>query len=120
MIVGRATKRLPGIRFEAQAPPLSETLPRMDIAVFVGFAASGPLHTPVAIESAAQFAAIFGDDAPLAWDERRGAMLQAHLAPTVRAFFRNGGRRCWVVRVARQRAGDRNPLDRARANYFPI
>ena len=32
----------------------------MDIAVFVGFAASGPLQIPVAIESEAQFAAIFG------------------------------------------------------------
>jgi hypothetical protein len=120
MIVGRATTRLPGIRFEAQAPPLAEALPRMDIAFFVGFAASGPLHTPVAVESAAQFAATFGDDAPLAWDERRGATLQAHLAPAVRAFFRNGGQRCWVVRVARQRASGSNPLDRARANYFPI
>ena len=120
MILGRATKRLPGIRFEAQAPPLAETLPRMDIAFFVGFAASGPMSAPVAVESAAQFAAIFGADAPLAWDERRGVTLRAYLAPAVRAFFRNGGRRCWVTRVARQRAGDSNPLDRARANYFPI
>src|SRR5262250_1212704 len=113
MILGRATKRLPGIRFEAQAPPLAETLPRMDIAFFVGFAASGPMSAPVAVESAALFAAIFGADAPLAWDERRGVTLRAYLAPAVRAFFRNGGRRCWVTRVARQRAGDSNPLDRA-------
>jgi hypothetical protein len=120
MIPGLATKRLPGVRFEAQAPPLAETLPRMDIAFFAGFAASGPLHTPVAVESAAQFEAIFGDDAPLAWDGRRGATLRAYLAPAVRAFFRNGGRRCWVMRVARQKAGDGSPLDRARANYFPI
>lgn len=120
MTIGRATKRLPGIRFEAQAPPLAETLPRMDIAFFAGFAASGPLHTPVAVESAAQFEAIFGDDAPLAWDARRGVTLRAYLAPAVRAFFRNGGRRCWVTRVARQTAGGGNALDRARANYFPI
>jgi hypothetical protein len=48
----RAVRRLPGIRFEASAPPLDEVLPRMDIAAFVGFAASGPVHLPVAVESA--------------------------------------------------------------------
>src|ERR1700752_5168841 len=58
----RAPRRLPGFRFETQAPPLPEVLPRMDIAVFVGFAASGPLQTPVAVESEPQFAAIFGDE----------------------------------------------------------
>jgi len=41
--------RLPGFKFETLAPPLAEVLPRMDIAVFVGFAASGPLEIPVAI-----------------------------------------------------------------------
>ena len=60
----RAPRRLPGFRFETQAPPLPEVLPRMDVAVFVGFAASGPLQTPVAVESEPQFTAIFGDDAP--------------------------------------------------------
>ena len=58
-------KRLPGFSFETQAPVLPEVLPRMDIAVFVGFAASGPLQVPVAIEYENQFKAIFGDDAPL-------------------------------------------------------
>lgn len=100
MTVARTTRRLPGFRFEAQTPPLDEALPRMDVAVFVGFAASGPLHLPVAVEDAAQFAALFGADAPLAWDARRGETVYAHLGPAVRAFFRNGGRRCWVVRVA--------------------
>ena len=42
--------RLPGVRFEAPPPPLAEVLPRMDVAVFVGFAASGPLHRPVVVE----------------------------------------------------------------------
>lgn len=117
---GRATKRLPGVRFEAQSPALPEVLPRMDIAVFVGFAASGPLHIPVALESASQFTAIFGGDTSLAWDKRQGEMLQAYLAPAVRAFFRNGGRRCWVVRVARDKVTSDNPLNRARSNFFPI
>ena len=85
------SRRLPGFRFEVRSPQLSEVLPRMDVAVFVGFAASGPLHTPVAIEDIGQFAAIFGADAPLVWDPQRGEQVDAHLAPAVRAFFRNGG-----------------------------
>jgi hypothetical protein len=101
---------LPGFRFEAQPPPLAEALPRMDVALFVGFAESGPLDRPVALEDAAQFASIFGGDVPLAWDAQRGETVHAYLAPAVRAFFRNGGRRCWVVRVA-------GP---ARSNKFPI
>jgi hypothetical protein len=92
----------------------------MDIAVFVGFAASGPLQTPVAVESEPQFTAIFGDDAPLAWDLVRGEEIHAHLGPAVRAFFRNGGQRCWIIRVARQTANISQPLNRARYNYFPI
>lgn len=102
-------RRLPGVRFEVSQPAM-DALPPMDVAVFVGFAASGPLHTPVAVQDAAQFAAIFGDDAPLAWDQERGEMIYAYLAPAVRAFFRNGGRRCWIVRVARE----------AQPSYVPI
>jgi hypothetical protein len=92
----------------------------MDIAVFVGFAASGPLQTPVALESEAQFEALFGGDAPLGWDVERGEQVYAYLAPAVRSFFRNGGQRCWVIRVARRDAADLRGLNRARYNYFPI
>ena len=75
--------------------------------------------------SSAQFEEIFGEDAPLAWDTKRGKQAYAYLAPAVRAFFRNGGVRCWVIRVARrnQLARDvvnRREFDRARTNYFPI
>ena len=107
-----ARARLPGFKFETQAPPLDEILPRMDIAAFVGFAASGPLQLPVAIESEAQFTAIFGEDVALAWDVVRGEQVSSYLGPAVRSFFRNGGRRCWVIRAARQRpkpANDLNP-----------
>lgn len=83
----------------------------MDVAAFVGFAASGPLHHPVLVEDVAHFQALFGEDLPLALDEARGEVVHAHLGPTVRAFFRNGGRRCWVVRVA---SGS------ARYNRFPL
>lgn len=104
-------RRLPGFRFEVQSPPLTDVLPRMDVAAFVGFAASGPLHRPVPVESAAQFEMLFGADAPLVWDEARGEPVFAYLAPAVRAFFRNGGRRAWIIRVA---GGE------AQTNHFPL
>jgi hypothetical protein len=65
----------------------------------------------VALEDPAQFAAIFGEAAPLAWDADGGGPLRARLAPAVQAFFANGGRRCWVVRVAGEDAAD---------NFFPL
>ena len=83
----------------------------MDVPVFVGFAASGPLHQPVVVEDVAEFGNVFGERLALAWDAQRGEQSYAHLAPAVRAFFRNGGRRCWVIRVA---------SERARANRFVI
>jgi hypothetical protein len=120
-----STRRLPGFSFEVKAPPLAEVLPRMDVAIFVGFAASGPLEIPVAVESTAQFQAIFGVDAPLAWDAKRGTQLYSYLAPTVRAFFRNGGVRCWIVRVARHAIAAADVVNDlkhncARTNYFPV
>ena len=98
------SRRLPGIEFVAVPPALPEALPRMDIAVFVGFASTGPLHIPVAVESTAEYTNVFGADAPLAWDVSKGERMRAHLGPSVRAFFSNGGRRCWVIRVARSEA----------------
>ena len=103
-------RRLPGIRFETAAPPPVDVLPRMDVPVFVGFTASGPLQVPVAVADPAHFTAIFGADAPLAWDAEQGEVVYAYLAPAVRAFFRNNGQRCWVLRVAGS----------AQSNYFPI
>ncbi len=94
------TARLPGIRFETVRPRRPGVLPRMDIAIFIGFAVSGPLHVPVPVEDYAAFEAIFGGDLPLAWDAARGETVFACLVPAVRDFFRNGGRRCWAVRVA--------------------
>ncbi len=109
MIAARQ-RQLPGFRFETQSAAPTDILPRMDVAVFVGFAASGPLHRPVRLEDVAEFTSIFGDDAPLAWDVERGDLVYAYLAPAVRAFFRNGGQSCWVIRVARG----------AINNHFPI
>src|SRR5262245_40408054 len=93
-------RRLAGFRFDAVPPALGEKLPRMDIGVLVGFASAGPLDVPVVLEEPAQFHRVFGEDLPLAWDAVRGRTVYAHLGPAVRAFFRNGGRRCWVIRVA--------------------
>lgn len=115
-------RRLAGFRFEVAPPPLPDVLPRMDVAVFVGFAASGPLHRPVVVEDPTQFAQIFGPDLLLAWDPLRGESIYAHLASAVRAFFRNGGRRCWVVRVAATPPSDGTPAppSPAVANRFPV
>jgi hypothetical protein len=92
--------RLPGITFETRTPPVSSPLPRMDIAGFVGFAASGPINVPVAVEEPARFHDIFGEDLALARDDRTRQTVYAELPAAVRAFFRNGGERCWIVRVA--------------------
>jgi len=72
----------------------------MDVAAFVGFASAGPVGVPVAVDDEVRFRELFGPDLPLAWDRKRGEMTYAHLAPAVREFFRNGGRRCWIVRAA--------------------
>jgi hypothetical protein len=76
----------------------------MDVALFAGFAASGPVHVPVPVEDAAQFTAIFGADLALAREPGGSGTRYAYLAPAVRAFFRNGGKRCWIVRLAGQAA----------------
>jgi phage tail sheath protein FI len=82
--------RAPGVyyqRLDAVRPTSAGV--RTDIAAFAGLAPRGPIATPVAVESWRQFEAHFG-----------GFLAGAHLPCTVRAFFENGGRRCWVVRVA--------------------
>lgn len=102
--------RLPGVYFQVDPPPVADALPRMDIAAFVGFAASGPLDTPVPIEDIRRFRDIFGADVALAWDEEAGEVSRSCLGPAVEAFFRNGGRRCWVVRVAGVGVTNRFPV----------
>ena len=62
---------------------------RTDIAGFVGIAERGPLHLAVPVESYRQFQAWFGD-----------TIDNGYLAYCARAFFENGGRRLWGVRVA--------------------
>jgi hypothetical protein len=118
--INQKIRRLPGFRFEAQAASRARVLPRMDIALFIGFASSGPIGIPVVLESAEQFNTIFGRDLPLVWNKEKGETVHAYLAPSVRAFFRNGGSRCWVIRTARTKPSEEKPLNRACRNFFPL
>jgi phage tail sheath protein FI len=79
----------PGVYYERVDAGPGITAVRTDIAGFVGIAPRGPLDTPVPVQSFRQFLSYFG--------EFSGS---GYLAYTVRGFFENGGRRCWVVRVA--------------------
>lgn len=79
----------PGVYFEFRDPAPAVRGLRTDIAGFVGIAESGPLHQPVRIESWRQFLARFGP-----------FVSYGYLAYAVKGFFENGGRTCYVVRVA--------------------
>jgi hypothetical protein len=92
--------RLPGIYFETVAPPPPALLPRMDIAAFAGFLPSGPIGVPFMVEDLDRFQEIFGTDQELAWDPVNKQMLLAQTPIAVRTFFRNGGQRCWILRLA--------------------
>jgi hypothetical protein len=85
----------PGVYFEAaDANPGGIAALRTDVAGFVGIAERGPLHLAAPVESYRQFAAWFG-----------GPIETGYLAYSARAFFENGGRRLWAVRVASDLAG---------------
>lgn len=96
--------RLPGISIEPVLSERAPALPRMDIALFAGFAARGPCNIAIAVDSVASYEACFGGDVPLARDRESRETLYANLPAAVRGFFANGGRRCWVVRLARTEA----------------
>jgi len=90
-----------GVRILDDPSPSGDGMPVMDVPVFVGFAARGPLHRPVALDSAAAYAAVFGGGLDLVQaGSDPSERLVAHLPPAVHAFFAGGGRRCHVIRVA--------------------
>lgn len=95
--------RLPGVTFLPSLRPAAPVLPPLDVAAFVGFAQRGPLDTPVPLDDYADYRAIFGGELMLA-RERNGDTLSAHMPAAVAAFFSNGGRRCYVVRIAGEQA----------------
>ena len=74
---------------EVKPPPAV----RMDVAGFVGQAERGPLNYPQALTSWGQFRDFFGDFTGY-----------SYLAYSVFGYFRNGGERCYVVRVAHEGA----------------
>ncbi|MCO6434997.1 hypothetical protein, partial [Nitrosomonas nitrosa] len=113
--------RLPGVYFLPAHRIGTQQLPPLDVVAFVGFAERGPLHLPVLIEDMDSFEAIFGGDFALAKEmdspgitstdslpndisashvtNAKGRTVYANLPQTVGAFFANGGRRCYIVRV---------------------
>lgn len=81
--------RPPGVyQEEAERRFTPITLGRSGIVGFLGLAERGPSHVPVRITGVPQFHEVFGD-----------LPVGGFLAPAVQAFFRNGGRECFVVRV---------------------
>ncbi|MEM6253929.1 MAG: hypothetical protein AAF821_13500 [Cyanobacteria bacterium P01_D01_bin.156] len=107
----QVTRPFPGISFRVETPT-TVALPRMDVAAFVGFAQQGPLHRPVVVESYPEFVNLFGGVYRLAWDDEENLWQTACLTPAVKDFFAQGGRRCWIVRVA-------NPAT-AQSTLFPL
>src|SRR2546421_1803103 len=91
--------RLPGVVCEIALPQQENPL-RLDVTGFVGLAERGPLNIPVALHDIEQYRAVFGRDLPLARMCQGSQIVYANLHRAVQAFFDNGGRRCYVVRVA--------------------
>jgi hypothetical protein len=94
---------LPGVYFLPPARAAGLGFPPLDVVAFVGFAERGPLHLPVPVEDLNEYRAVFGEELPLA-QEPGGRTVYANLPRTVAGFFANGGRRCYVVRVAGKKA----------------
>jgi uncharacterized protein len=80
----------PGVYFELRdkSPPVIRQV-RTDITGFVGLAECGPVNAAVQINSWRQFQSLFGN-----------FLAYGFLAYAVKGFFENGGRTCFVVRVA--------------------
>ena len=89
--------RLPGVVCDPAVPPREQPI-RLDVVAIVGLAERGPVDTPVLLVEPAGFFAVFGGEYVLATDG--GRPVHAQLPTAVKAFFDNGGRRCYAVRVA--------------------
>lgn len=79
----------PGL-YRQPALPVRATGPlaRGDVAIFLGYAARGPVGVPVRVESLALFETVFGP---------RPA--HGFLWPAVKGFFETGGAACYVLRL---------------------
>lgn len=108
--------RVPGLLIEHQTPAPEAPL-RLDVPVFVGVAPRGPARVPVVD---ARWSADAGMVDPLrprrrsvaiaiesldAYRRRFGEIeAGAYLGRAVAAFFAQGGRRCWVMRIVARAA----------------
>jgi uncharacterized protein len=113
------TYQTPGVYRVAQAAaPEAFALVRTDIAAFLGYAERGPLPPAGAAEFDAgsvvrrlttwrDFQVTFG-----------GFIASGYLAYAVRAFFENGGRTCYVARIAAIDAA--RPDDRPATAWTPL
>jgi len=80
----------PGVymeEFEIGAKPIEGV--STSTAAFLGIAKKGPLDKPTLITNQQEFVIKFG-----------GHLKESYLAYAVEGFFRNGGKRCFIVRVA--------------------
>lgn len=86
------SNRAPGVFMErGPSRPTELGLLPSGIPVFLGLAQKGPTNEPVRITSIEQFHNTFG---------RLHAELGCFLAPSIDGFFLNGGRECYVMRIA--------------------
>jgi hypothetical protein len=84
----------PGVyveEFEIGAKPIEGV--STSTAGFVGIAEKGPLNKPTLVDSMGKFVETFGD-----------FVKGSYLAYSVSGFFENGGKRCFVVRIANDKA----------------
>src|SRR5262245_769317 len=61
----------------------------MSVTAFLGIAQRGPLYTPCRVTSFTEFKGLYGTFVPY-----------GYLAHAVSGFFANGGRECYVIRIA--------------------
>jgi uncharacterized protein len=101
----------PGIYRVTTREPESLTEVRLDVAGFVGVALRGPVDTATPVISWADYERRFGGLEPNVSDRDR-------LLPyAVQAFFAQGGRRAWVVRVAPVARTDEPTAEAATARF---
>jgi hypothetical protein len=103
------TYRPPGIQFEEETGRrfTALTLHRTGIPGFLGLTQKGPLDVPVRLNSMEAFEHHFGC-----------LGLDTYLETAVRGFFDNGGKECYVVRVAHHR--ENGPGEAARSATLEI
>jgi hypothetical protein len=105
--------RPPGVLVQLVDPPPPIRPVLVDVPAFVCVCERGPLHRPTRIGSWAEFLVRFG-----------GFLANGLGAYTVKAFFEQGGRACWVVRVAAAEAHavptGGQPADRLASVLAPV